>query len=189
MSDTRGIVGSLWVTVMQKQFHSKVQNFVVNGFGIAVVRNMAPKGKNKGYLDNIRQFLKKIDLEDFGKENPSQFPQMLDGLTEKLRRHMPTGARYWSTARKCLNLFFRDALYNFYLRKEYGLEKFERYMEIPLDSNVGKKLREEDKGLPRRDAVIRLTPEVSAQFQEMATRIAKREGIARAQGRPSDHCR
>jgi hypothetical protein len=86
-------------------------------------------------------------------------------------------------------LFFRDALYNFYLRKEYGLEKFERYMEIPLDSNVGKKLREEDKGLPRRDAVIRLTPEVSAQFQEMATRIAKREGIARAQGRPSDHCR
>src|SRR5207247_162792 len=100
-----------------------------------------PKGKNKGYLDNIRDFLKKIDLADIGKETPSHFPQMLDVLTEKLRRHMPRGARYWGTARKCLNLFFRDALYNFYLRKEYGLEKFEKYMEIPLDSYVGKELR------------------------------------------------
>ena len=130
---------------MQKQFHTSVQNFIVNGYGVAVVRNMAPKGKNKGYLDNIREFLKKIDLADIGKADPSQYPHVLDDLTEKLRRHMPRYAPYWGTARKCLNLFFRDALYNFYLRQEYGLKKFEKYMEIPLDSNVGKKLREEDR--------------------------------------------
>jgi hypothetical protein len=164
---------------MQKQFPSSVQNFIVNGFGIAVVRNMAPKGKNKGYLDNIREFLKEIDLADIGKEDPSQFPQVLDDLTKKLRRHMPRYAPYWGTARKCLNLFFRDALYNFYLRKEYGLKKFEKYLEIPLDSYVGKELRKEDKVLPSWDAVIRLTPEVSSQFQEVATKIAKREGTAR----------
>jgi hypothetical protein len=92
---------------------------------------------------------------------------------------MPRYAPYWGTARKSLNLFFRDALYNFYLRKECGLEKFEKYMEIPLDSFVGKELREEDRGLPRWDAVIRLTPEVSAQFQGVASRVAKREGTAR----------
>jgi hypothetical protein len=140
---------------------------------------MAPKGKNKGYLGNIRKFLKKIDLADIGKKDPAQFPQVLDDVTEKLRQHMPRYAPYWGTARKCLNLFFRDALYNFYIRKEYGLEKFEKYMEIPLDSFVGKELREEDKGLPRWDAVIRLRPEVSARFQEVATKIAKREGTER----------
>src|SRR5665811_1628210 len=127
---------------MQQKFYRSVQNFIVNAYGVAVVRNMAPKGKNRGYLDNIREFLKEIDLADIGKADAPQFPQVLDNQTEKLRRHMPRYAPYWGTARKCLNLFFRDTLYNFYLRKEYGLEKFEKYMEIPLDSYVGKELRE-----------------------------------------------
>jgi hypothetical protein len=47
---------------------------------------------NPGDLDNIREFLKMIDLADIGKKNPSQFPQILDDQTEKLQvicRDMP----------------------------------------------------------------------------------------------------
>src|SRR6266852_8429109 len=118
---------------MRKDFYGSVQNFIANAFSVGIVRNMVPGGT----LAIIQEFLKEIDLAAISKKTPSQFPQMLDHLTEKLRQRMPRGDRHWGVARKCLNLFFRDALYSFYLRKKYGLAKFEKYLEIPLDSNVG----------------------------------------------------
>jgi hypothetical protein len=106
---------------------------------------MAPQGT----LDCIRRFLKQdVDLAAISK-NPQKFNQTLDALTEDLRRAMPHDARHWGVARKCLNLFFRDALYNFYLRRAYDVEKVERYLEIPLDSYVGRALRREDGRLPQ----------------------------------------
>lgn len=161
---------------MPEDFHHSVQNFIVNSYGVGVVRKMGPKG----YLDNIREFLKKIDLADVSKLDASQFPDVLNDLTEKLCRHMPRDARYWGVARKCLNLFFRDALYNFYLREKYDLAKFEKYLEIPLDSNSGSKLWEIDKkGLPRWRTVIGLRPEVSAKFQKVAATVARGKGTER----------
>jgi hypothetical protein len=160
---------------MQEDFHRSVQNFIVNSYGVGVVRKMGPKG----YLDNIREFLKKIELADVSKMDPSLYPEVLNDLTEKLRRHMPKDARYWGVARKCLNLLFRDALYNFYLREKYGLAKFEQYLEIPLDSNSGSELWEIDKSLPRWRTVIGLKPEVSAEFQKVAATVAKGKGTER----------
>jgi hypothetical protein len=95
--------------VMQKDFLRSVQDFIVNAFSIGIVRNMGPKGT----LGRIRESLKKIDLAAISKKDPSQFFQVLDDLTEKVRRDLPKGARHWGVARKCLNLFFRDVLYNF----------------------------------------------------------------------------
>ena len=163
------------VTIMQKNFHSSVQNFVVNGFGIGVVRNMGPKG----YLDCICKFLKKVNLEELSNKGPSQYPKFLDQQTEKPVRHMPREARHWGVARKCLNLFFRDALYNFYLREKYNLAKFEKYLEIPLDSYVGRKLQAENKGLPRWRTVKSLKREISDRFQEVAKKVAKQKGTER----------
>jgi hypothetical protein len=71
-----------------------------------------------------------------------------------------------------LNLY---ALYNYYLRDAYRLAKFEPYLEIPLDSNVGRRLRKEDASLPPWRTVKGLTPELSARFQKAAAHIAKRE--------------
>jgi hypothetical protein len=137
----------------------------------------------KGTLGTVRVFLKKIDLADISRKDPSQFPQVLDALTEQLRRQLPKGATHWGVARKCLNLFLRDALYNFYLRREYDLGKFEKYLEIPLDSYVGRELwlRAENEGmhLPRWRTVKRLTGKVNAQFQAVAAEVAKREGTER----------
>ena len=78
---------------------------------------------------------------------------------------------------------FRDALYNFYLRKDYDLEKFEKYLEIPLDSYAGRELwrlaQHEGKHLPRWRTVKGLTREVSTEFQAVALEVAKREGTER----------
>ena len=160
---------------MQNDFLKSVQTFLANSFSISTIRKMGPKGT----LDCIRNFLKKIDLPAISKRDPSQYPQALDDLTERLRQAMPKGAKNWGVTRKCLNLFFRDALYNFYLRKAYGLAKFEKYLEIPLDSNVGRALRDEDSDLPRWHTVKGLTRETSRKFQTAASKIAKREGTRR----------
>ncbi len=96
---------------------------------------------------------------------------------------MPRGARHWGVARKCLNLFFRDAIYNFYLRKEYKLAKFEKFLEIPLDSYVGHALhrqaRDERRDVPPWRTVKGLTPEASAKFQAFASEIARRKRTKR----------
>ena len=78
-----------------------------------------------------------------------------------------------------MNLFFRDALYNFYLRQAYHLAKFERDLEIPLDSYVGKALRLADRRLRPWQTVKGLTLEDSAKFQEVASHIADRKGTYR----------
>jgi hypothetical protein len=164
---------------MQKDFLRSVQDFIVNAFSIGIVRNMGPKGT----LSRVRESLKKIDLAAISKKDPSQFVQVLDDLTEKVRRDLPKGARHWGVARKCLNLFFRDVLYNFYLRKEFHLAKFEKYLEIPLDSYVGRELWQQaaDEGtrLPRWHTVKGLTREVSVEFQAVAGKVAKRKGTER----------
>ena len=167
------------VSFLQKDFIHSVQKFIANAFSIGIVRNMVPGGT----LEIIREFLKKIDLAKISKKGPAQFPQVLNQLTEQLRREMPKGGRHWGMARKCLNLFFRDAVYNFYLRKEYHLAKFEKVLEIPLDSYVGHALRrqarDEGRDVPPWRTVKGLTPEASAKFQAFALEIAKRRRTKR----------
>jgi hypothetical protein len=160
---------------MQKAFLTSVQNFIVNGFSISIVRRMGPTGT----LDCIRTFLKEIDLSAVSKRNPSQYSQLLDELTEKLQHALPKGAKNWGVARKCLNLFFRDVFYNFYTREAFDLAKFEAHFEVPLDSNVGRALRHENSELPRWRTVKGLTRNESDKFQAAAAQIAKREKTQR----------
>jgi hypothetical protein len=158
---------------MPDDFLNSVQKFVANGFGVGVVRGMGPAGT----LGRVQKFLKEeVDLAGISKQDPRRYTQILDELTERFRRNLPKGAKHWGVARKCLNLFFRDALYNFYLRKEYDLAKFEKYLEIPLDSYVGTALRRECEGvhLPRWRTVKGLTRQDSAKFQAVAAEVAKR---------------
>ena len=79
-------------------------------------------------------------------------------------------------ARKSLNLFFRDAFYNWYLRKEHGLENIAGYLEVPLDSLVGKRLKAEPEGthLPRWESVKSLKTATSDRFQTVASEVAMR---------------
>jgi hypothetical protein len=156
---------------MRQDFPKLAQEFVANSFTISVIRNMAPRGT----LKHIKEFLKKIDFSEVETKEPSEFSQTLDDLTIKFLNALPENARKWGVARKCLNLFFRDSLYNFYLREAFDLAKFEAELEIPLDSKVGHELKKEDNTLPPWDKVKSLTPELSAKFQSAALQVAERE--------------
>jgi hypothetical protein len=149
-----------------------VQEFLANSLSISAVRKMGPSGT----LKRIRTFIISIDLAAISEIDASQFPTRLNKETINLQRSLPNEAKHWGVARKCLNLFFRDALYNFYLRKQYDLGKFEEHLEIPLDSRVGNRLRTQPEGshLPRWQTVKGLKQNDSDKFQDVAAAVAKR---------------
>jgi|SRR5439155_11817528 len=119
----------------------------------------------------------------FRTKTRGQFEMRLNVATRSLKDHLPKGAQNWGTARKALNIFLRDALYNHYLRSHHYLHRIEEWLEIPLDRDVATALRAEPEGaaLPRWDGVKikRLTPRVSRQYQRVAQLVADRRRTQR----------
>ncbi len=70
-------------------------------------------------------------------------------------------------------------MYNKYVNTKYKLSRYEKVLEIPLDSITAKKLAEPSEGLPAWRGVKMLTPEVSRCFQGAAEKIAKSHGLSR----------
>ena len=136
---------------------------------------------NAGVGHAARAYLRKLALGGFSTDDPDRFRRRLDMATDELRLGLPRTAQHWGIARKVLNIFLRDSAYTAFLRDAYGLSKTEEFLEIPLDSITAKALgTEAGRGaLPRWRGVRRLTADVSAVYQEAATRAALRYGIAR----------
>jgi hypothetical protein len=109
--------------------------------------------------------------------DPATFKVQLDKRTHELRSHLPS--RSWGVARKCLNIFIRDAAYNFCLRREHKLERLEPSLEIPLDSNAARGLREKRSDLPRWQTIKALTCATNTAYQAAAAEIARHEGVFR----------
>jgi len=125
-------------------------------------------------------FLCQVDLRAFGLAHVTRFRTQLDATTTAFVRALPKPARHWGLARKGLNIFLRECLYMVYLREHYGLERAERFLEIPLDSVTGQALhRASDGALPRWATVRGLQSDVSDQFQLFAAKLARKKGIAR----------
>ena len=137
----------------------------------ASVRNMGPSGS----IAAAREFLKKIDLRNFA--DPTSFPESLDAGTLLLKSILPDGGRHWGSARKFMNLFLRDATYNYHLREAFGLHRVESELELPLDSHSARGLRDHapDAQLPTWRSVIHLTPAESDKYQRVASVIAAGE--------------
>jgi len=122
-----------------------------------------------------------LDIAEF--KYPDLFPKVLDCYTCQLKDALPKGSRYWGRARKCLNIFLREASYNFLLRTTYEFGNIDTLLETPLDSRVAKGLGDDaDKGrLPPWKSIIALTPEQNAIYQEVAAEVAEaRYGTLRA---------
>lgn len=145
--------------------------------GASTIRRMGPKGT----AVRARRFLARVNLNRLRVDSNREFEQVLDHITESFLRALPRKARRWGLARKVLNIFLRDAAYNRYLSRRFGLRKVERWMEVPLDSHVGKQLRASSDGrhLPRWKTVVGLTPEASREFQNVAATVAQRKGVTR----------
>ena len=141
----------------------------------------ALRGQGKGVLRASQNFLAQISLTKIPKLSKRKFQSWLEHQTTLLLDNLPIKNRPWGAARKAINLFLRDALYNKYLSKKFDLQLIEKWLEVPLDSVVAKGLKlNGDRGeLPIWPGLKNLTREVSEDFQVFASKQARLKGIAR----------
>lgn len=161
-------------TKIIKAFHGRIANTTV---GPSAVRGMGPKGT----VQAARNYLASLKLHKFSKKNEKEFRTFLNRTTQEYLRQLPRGAKHWGMARKLLNIFLREVLYNQYLCKKYDFNHIEPWLEVPLDSYVAKGLRAEPGGeiLPKWKTVIGLDQTTSRQFQSFAVKVASRKNIYR----------
>jgi hypothetical protein len=161
----------------QREFHRMQQSRIARGaVGATAVRGRG----NAGTVHAARAFLRKVNLKTFSTSQPTKFAAALNRTTDALRASLPNTARHWGVARKVLNLFLRDCLYNKYLNEAYSLDRASRLLELPLDSYTGKALVDLARGtLPRWPGVKHVTTETSAAFQLVAALEGKRRELDR----------
>jgi hypothetical protein len=155
---------------MEKEFLKILQKRVAEGaIGASTLRNMgAPE-----MVKIARNFLSKLNLKKF-LVNESKFEKQLNDETERLRKKFPRKGQHWGAARKAINIFLRDVLYNKFLCDRLKFNRIEHYLEIPIDRYTANGIREDSKkGFQRWNGVIHLTEEMNKKYQEAASDIAK----------------
>jgi len=166
-----------------KQIHRRIAIISVGG---SAIRNQGAAGLvdiARGYFENS------ISLEKFfvSLKEEGSFKRFLDSHTDQLVDQFPKGGKSWGAARKGLNLFFRDLVYNKFIAEKYGLARnFERFneevkhLEVPLDSYVAQGLfKQSNKKLSRWISIKELKTEKSEQYQAFALEYANELKIAR----------
>jgi len=145
--------------------------------GASTARRMGPKGA----IAAARSYLAGLDISRFSVSSEEEFQAVLNRATRAHVKKLPTGAQYWGPARKFMNIFLRNLLYNKYLCAAYQLSHIEPWLEVPLDSHVAKGLRGENGGkqLPRWKTVIGLDARTNSKYQRFATNVAAEKGIYR----------
>jgi hypothetical protein len=119
--------------------------------------------------------------------NKKGFIKFLNEHTLVLKNNLPDGAQNWGTARKGLNLFIRDVMYNKFVSDYYNLpsdlQSFNILLdplEIPLDNDVVTELINRNTiQLPEWNGIKYLIKRESDLFQEQASLIAKEKNIPR----------
>jgi len=141
----------------------------------------ALRGQGPGVLQASQDFCSQISLARVPKSSATRYQLWLDRQTELLLNILPINNRPWGAARKAINLFMRDALYNKYLSRQFRLQSVETWLKIPLNSAVAKGLKScGNRGaLPRWPGLKSLTADISEAFQVFASRQATLKGIAR----------
>jgi len=148
---------------------------------VAAVGPSALRGQGKGVLHAAQDFLAGLSLGRIPKSDSRRFEAWLDRQTERLLDALSLKSRPWGAARKAINLFLRDTLYNRYLCNHFRLSAIESWLEVPLDSAVATGLKRDGQRaeLPPWPGLKRLTKPVSDRFQVFARGLAKRKGLER----------
>jgi hypothetical protein len=136
---------------------------------------------SKGAVQAGRDFLNDLSLASFGTSDSQKFRSALDTATLELKEAFPKGSRHWGIGSEGSEHFSSGCLYTVYLRRHYSLHLAERFYEVPLDSLSGRELYKiaADGRLPRWRTVRGLKPELSDEYQAVASKYARRKGIAR----------
>jgi hypothetical protein len=148
---------------------------------VSAVGPSALRGQGKGVLSAAQTFLAKVSLVKIKNFESRRFNHWLDRQTEDLLDILPLKNRPWGTARKAINLFLRDALYNRYLCHHFQINRIESILEVPLDGVIARSLKRlgQRGQLPRWPGLKGLTKPVSNQFQSFASEIARGKKIKR----------
>lgn len=141
----------------------------------------ALRGQGQGVLGASQQFLTNLRLTRIPKISEIRFKRWLDRQTIALLDVLPINGQPWGAARKAINLFLRDVLYNKYLCRHFAFGQIERWLEVPLDSAVarGLKAKAGRGALPVWPGLKHLDHTVSDEFQKYASVHAHSLGIDR----------
>lgn len=168
----------------RKKIHRRLAIVAV---GASALRNQGVPGM----IDTARNyFYHSISLEEFFHALPhkDKFKLFLDKNTDQLRKKFPKGGRSnWGAARKGLNLFFREVVYNKSMSEYFNLptdlSKFNnriQYLEVPLDRDVANGIRKHTKeDLPKWKSIRKLKQHESNLYQVEARKIAEKDNTVR----------
>jgi hypothetical protein len=170
-------------TEFEKKLYRRIAQVSI---GASAIRNQGGSGLIKILRD---YFETEINPSTFFKALPKKksYRDYLDYHTDQILKRFPKGAKSWGGARKGLNLFLRDFVYNGYFGNKYNvpteyseLNSFIKYLEVPLDKEVAHGIIQDCQNeKPKWTNIRRLTPEISEIFQEQAEIIANQKGTAR----------
>lgn len=148
---------------------------------VSVSSSAVRKQGAAGVVDAARDALQHVKLKRFSTKYPRTFARQLDTETDQLMLCLPKRAQSWGVARKVLNIFLRNALYNRYLNEHFALDASESFYEVPLDSLSAKgiKKRSPARSLPLWLGVKKLTPPVGYVYQKRAMEIAHSQDTLR----------
>jgi hypothetical protein len=152
----------------KKKFISDMQKFTA----ISAIGASALRGQKSGTISKVRNYLGIMNLSKLCRlQSEQRYKAWLDLHAQRLVNNHRVR---WGAARKALNLFLRDCLYNKYLSTQFDLEHVERWMEIPLDSIIAKELKKNaGRGmLPPWPGLKKLKQADSERFQRHATEMA-----------------
>jgi hypothetical protein len=147
--------------------------------GASTLRNQGAPG----VVAAARRYLRQLDLGEFSVSTESAFQEVLGKHTRLLMNCFPGKAKgNWGAARKGLNIFLRDVVYNRSLSDHHLLWRLEPWLELPLDSNAYEGLCQDVKHLLGHAAICEVPPwngvkyldaGVSGDLQGIANRIAE----------------
>ncbi len=163
---------------MNEDFLARLHaNIATLAIGASTLRNQGAPG----VVAAARRFLSGVSLDQIVVNRPEVFASRLDELTKCLQCSLPDKTRHWGAARKAVNLFLRDALYNTYLSSHFGLATIREWLEVPLDSLVAAGLCREqaEVAVPTWPGLKHLTPTESTVYQQVALCVADRHSVAR----------
>lgn len=181
------IVRAFHYHMNEKQFlklnHRRLAQIAI---GASAIRNQG----GSGLVEILRTYFEKeINLKMFvsSLSNEKRYKRFLNTHTENILKRFPKGAKSWGAARKGLNLFLRDIVYNKFFSQKYSIpadfEEFNyfiRFMEIPLDKDVASQIyRNSNAALPKWTNIKKLTPVINDLFQQQAYVLGRSQGIAR----------
>lgn len=135
----------------------------------------------KGLVSTARQFCSKLRIRKFNVYSQEKFNRVLNRDTRSLMSKFPTGAKNnWGAARKSLNLFLREVLYNNFLSRHFNTNVI-NFLEVPLDKQVAQAIKKnyKKKIFPSNFSIKSLQKEMSDEYQKTAKKIASELGIPR----------